>query len=153
MGGNFLSRVLLVFCVSISFTSLWGTREGEEPLDNLALLEKFALMTISTWDDNCPAFIKIRVREKIQLERDPLSTDELKRDGWEYIQQRLRKVKAKFLRSIEEVDSLMRLIQVIKDAPRPEGMLDFDADDRRLLVALRDHLMGTIPRPRDLAGY
>jgi hypothetical protein len=47
----------------------------------------------------------------------------------------LRIARTRFHRNIEEVDSLMRLIQVLKDAPRPEGRLDFD-DDCHLLRAL-----------------
>jgi hypothetical protein len=152
MGKNFLSGALWVFCVTCF--PLWGSaEEGEESPDNLELLEMFVMMTISTWDDNSPAFVKTQVREKFRNEKDPLYPNELKREGWEYIQGRLRMVRAKFLRSIEEVNSLMCLIQEIKDTPRPEGKLDLEANDCRLLVVLRDHLMNTIPRPRQLAGY
>jgi hypothetical protein len=151
MDGGFCLRAFLIFCISC--TPLWGIEGGEEPTDNLESLERFMLMTIFTWNDNVPAFLGTRVREKIQNERNPLLPNELKEGGWEYIQARLRKVRAKFFRSIEEVDSLMRLVQVIQDAPRPEGSLDFEADDYCLLRALRDHLMDTIPRPGNLAGY
>jgi transcriptional antiterminator len=151
VGRNFLSGVFLIFCFAC--LPLWGTREGEEPPDHLELLEKFVLMTISTWNDNSPAFIKARIMEEFQNESNPLLPEEFKKEGWEYIQERLGMVRAKFLRSIEEVDSLIRLIQVIIDTPRSEGVLDFEADDHRLLVALRDHLINTIPRPRELTGY
>ena len=134
MDGNFLSKAFLVFCISC--LPLWGTREEEELTDDLKSLEETILFPILGWNANTPAFLMPQIKRRIQNERDPLSPDGLKREGWEDVQRRLEEVKVKFRRSIEEVDILMRLIQVIQDAPRPEGMLDFDADDCHLLRAL-----------------
>jgi hypothetical protein len=144
MGRSFLSGVFLVFCISCS--SLWGTRlEEGNPVDGLESLKNVMLYTISVWETYGTALLKAQITKTIQAERDPSYPDELRRERWEYIQECLEGVKARFCRSIEEAGSLIRLIQVIKDAPRPEGRLGFDGDTR-LLEAERNYLLDTDPR-------
>jgi hypothetical protein len=143
MDGRSLSRVFLVFCILCS--PLWGVRLGEDPADYLGSLEETMLHTVATWEAYEPNLLKTRIKEGIQSERNPLLPDELKIWGWEHIQGLLRDAIESFQRSIEEAGSLMRLIQLVKLTPRPEGRLDFYSNTHLVEAELK-HLVDTMPR-------
>ena len=140
MDGNFLSKVLVVLCVTC--LPLWGTRLDELDSSNLAetaddleaVIEEVMLITAFVWYGTYPNNIEERIRTRIQEEREALWPDEYKESGWEYLQSTVENTLARFQESVRKTEGLIHLIQVIRNTPRSGGRLE-PTDD--LFAAIR----------------
>jgi hypothetical protein len=85
------------------------------------------------------------IQEAIRAEEDLLSSDEFKKETWGRVRVYLQETEVNLRKTLEEIDSLRRFIQTIKDTPRSAGILDVDG---YLLEASLNYLHDTDPRFR-----